>query len=190
MCMQGGEIRLPDTPYSTFYLSQRPYLITGSLRDQILYPHPPAAVWETASAAARRPFEQLPVAHLTEEEQDERLEAVIEAVELDYLLGRYRRGLPAAKCRMTALSWVLSAALSPRLVWAASPSIWKQGWHDITGIITQTADSLLYLACIPWATPRCESHGSIMRLGAQEPYLTSVCSEARGGMRSKIGARR
>ena len=86
--MQGGEIRLPDTPYSTFYLSQRPYLITGSLRDQILYPHPPAAVWEAASPAARQPFEQLPVSHLTEDERDERLEAVIEAVELDYLLGR------------------------------------------------------------------------------------------------------
>ena len=89
MCVQGGEIRVPDTPYSTFYLSQRPYLISGSLRDQILYPHPPAAVWEAASPAARRPFDQLPVAHLSEQERDERLETVIEAVELDYLLGRY-----------------------------------------------------------------------------------------------------
>ena len=44
---------------------------------------------KAASPAARRPFEQLPVAHLSEEERDERLEAVIEAVELDYLLGRY-----------------------------------------------------------------------------------------------------
>ena len=88
MPLQGGEITLPDTPYSTFYLSQRPYLISGSLRDQILYPHPPAAVWEAASPAARQPFEQLPVARLTEQECDERLEAVMEAVELDYLLGR------------------------------------------------------------------------------------------------------
>ena len=88
MPLQGGEITLPDTPYSTFYLSQRPYLISGSLRDQILYPHPPAAVWEAASPAARQPFEQLPVARLSEQECDERLEAVMEAVELDYLLGR------------------------------------------------------------------------------------------------------
>ena len=88
MPLQGGEITLPDTPYSTFYLSQRPYLISGSLRDQILYPHPPAAVWEAARPAERQPFEQLPVARLTEQETDERLEAVMEAVELDYLLGR------------------------------------------------------------------------------------------------------
>ena len=88
MPLQGGEITLPDTPYSTFYLSQRPYLISGSLRDQILYPHPPAAVWEAARPAEQQPFEQLPVARLTEQETDERLEAVMEAVELDYLLGR------------------------------------------------------------------------------------------------------
>ena len=89
MPLQGGEITLPNTPYSTFYLSQRPYLISGSLRDQILYPHPPAAVWEAASPEARAPFEQLPIAPLSEQERDERLEAVIEAVELDYLLGRW-----------------------------------------------------------------------------------------------------
>ena len=88
MPLQGGEITLPNTPYSTFYLSQRPYLISGSLRDQILYPHPPAAVWEAASPEARAPFERLPIAPLSEQERDERLEVVMEAVELDYLLGR------------------------------------------------------------------------------------------------------
>ena len=101
MPLQGGEITLPDTPYSTFYLSQRPYLISGSLQDQILYPHPPAAVWGAASPEARAPFERLPIAPLSEQERDERLEAVMEAVELDYLLGRWatricpsNRGLP------------------------------------------------------------------------------------------------
>lgn len=86
---QGGEITVPSRLFSTFYLSQRPYLVSGSLRDQLLYPHPPAAVWDAAPPAARESFERMPTALMSEDDRDARLEAVIEAVELDYLLGRY-----------------------------------------------------------------------------------------------------
>lgn len=79
---------MPSRLFSTFYLSQRPYLVSGSLRDQILYPHPPAAVWAAARPQARAEFEQLPTALMSEDDRDARLEAAIEAVELDYLLGR------------------------------------------------------------------------------------------------------
>lgn len=37
---QAGEITTPEKG-KVFYLSQRPYLVTGTLRDQILYPNPP-----------------------------------------------------------------------------------------------------------------------------------------------------
>ena len=62
--------------------------IAVSCSTQILYPHPPAAVWATAKPAARAAFEALPLSRMTEDERDARLEMVIEAVELDYLLGR------------------------------------------------------------------------------------------------------
>lgn len=55
----------------------------------MLYPHPPKAVWATAPASARAAFEGLPPARMSEDERDARLERVIEAVELDYLLGRH-----------------------------------------------------------------------------------------------------
>ena len=45
---QAGEITLPPKG-ELFYLSQRPYLVSGTLRDQLLYPEPPRAVWEAAS---------------------------------------------------------------------------------------------------------------------------------------------
>jgi hypothetical protein len=50
--LQAGEVVLPPKG-DLFYLSQRPYLVAGSLRDQLLYPEPPRAVWGTASARTR-----------------------------------------------------------------------------------------------------------------------------------------
>ena len=86
---QAGEITVPPKQSSSlFYISQRPYLVSGSLRDQLLYPHPPAAVWEAASPAERARFQHFPHAHLAPEALEERLCGALEAVELDYLLGR------------------------------------------------------------------------------------------------------
>ncbi|KAK9805964.1 hypothetical protein WJX73_009234 [Symbiochloris irregularis] len=109
----GGEVTVPGKG-SMFYLSQRPYLVTGSLRDQILYPWPPQGLLEEAtkprhrltgtgsssSSAPRhttshanritREFSHMAPAQLDDDELDARLEAALDAVELDYLLGRGR----------------------------------------------------------------------------------------------------
>ena len=37
-------------------MSQRPYLVSGSLRDQLLYPQPPQAVWKTTSKAMKAKY--------------------------------------------------------------------------------------------------------------------------------------
>lgn len=50
--LQAGEISLPEKSH-IFYLSQRPYLVSGTLRDQLLYPHPPAGVWAATQPAAQ-----------------------------------------------------------------------------------------------------------------------------------------
>lgn len=55
---QGGEITLPEKR-ALFYLSQRPYLVAGSLRDQLQYPSPPTAVWAEAPPAAKERFRRL-----------------------------------------------------------------------------------------------------------------------------------
>ncbi|GAB4818949.1 hypothetical protein N2152v2_005995 [Parachlorella kessleri] len=86
--LQAGEITLPPKG-ELFYLSQRPYLVSGTLRDQLLYPEPPRAVWATAGQRSREKMEPwMRSLQMGEDELDERLCACLEAVELDYLLGR------------------------------------------------------------------------------------------------------
>ena len=88
--LQAGEITLPHKS-DLFYLSQRPYLVTGSLRDQLLYPEPPQSVWETASDKSRRTIDVWMKSKMySGEDLEERLCACLEAVELDYLLARGR----------------------------------------------------------------------------------------------------
>lgn len=88
--LQAGEITLPPKG-ELFYLSQRPYLVAGSLRDQLLYPEPPRAVWETASQKTKDNIDSwMKSKKYTEDELEERLCACLEAVQLDYLLARGR----------------------------------------------------------------------------------------------------
>jgi hypothetical protein len=56
--VQAGEISSPPKT-ELFYLSQRPYLVVGSLRDQLLYPKPPARVWAGSAAEDRKRFVQV-----------------------------------------------------------------------------------------------------------------------------------
>ena len=86
--LQGGDIKTPGTG-SMFYLSQRPYLVAGSLRDQLTYPFPPCNVAGEMHQRDAGCFEHLPSCTVPPEELDARLEAALEAVELEYLLGRW-----------------------------------------------------------------------------------------------------
>lgn len=55
---QAGEICCPSKQ-QLFYLSQRPYLVTGTLRDQLLYPVPPARVWAASNHADQVHYTQI-----------------------------------------------------------------------------------------------------------------------------------
>ena len=86
--LQAGEVTLPPKG-KLFYLSQRPYLVSGTLRDQLLYPEPPQSVWATASARTRQRMKPwVKSVDMDGESLDERLCQCLEEVELEYLLGR------------------------------------------------------------------------------------------------------
>lgn len=85
--MQGGEITVTGIG-SIFFLSQRPYLVTGTLRDQLLYPQPPQEVWFKASKARHSAFAHLRGVKMAPDDLESHLESVLEAVELEYLLSR------------------------------------------------------------------------------------------------------
>ena len=53
--LQAGSITVPAEG-GMFYLSQRPYLVSGSLRDQLLYPQPPRLVWQNASKVTKAKY--------------------------------------------------------------------------------------------------------------------------------------
>lgn len=88
--LQAGEVTYPEKQ-RLFYLSQRPYLVSGTLRDQLLYPYPPRGVWEGASTKERRLFVEAAGQHppvQLSRALDEELERCLKAVELEYLLKR------------------------------------------------------------------------------------------------------
>lgn len=85
----GGRVVAP-APEDIFYLSQRPYLVTGTLRDQLLYPLPPRSVWRAAPPADRVAFGLLPRGRTPTAGVDDALAACLDAVGLDYLLARGR----------------------------------------------------------------------------------------------------
>ncbi|KAG1675038.1 hypothetical protein FOA52_002695 [Chlamydomonas sp. UWO 241] len=88
-----GEIRHPP-PKDVFYLSQRPCLVVGSLRDQLLYPFPPTSVWAASGATARSTYIDAcgrtpPMDGSTPcPTLDSKLESCLRDVDLEYLLGR------------------------------------------------------------------------------------------------------
>ena len=190
---------LVHTPLYQVRTVYRPPSIRGTSGDvvfcdaQILYPHPPAAVWATAKPAARAAFEALPLSRMTEDERDARLEMVIEAVELDYLLGR-SRPLHSLCCSAdpdaSASGWTgLESAF---------PLSSNQLHEDRSGALrAQTCDRGM-LSSVPFAGSACRSAGLVhARADALSSWLLTPCSGcvapaagARGGSRCRCGARR
>lgn len=86
--LQAGEISCP-TQSHLFYLAQRPYLVAGTLRDQIMYPYPPRDVWNKATPQERALFQSVSGHEPPSgSDVDARLGECLAAVELDYLLLR------------------------------------------------------------------------------------------------------
>eukprot|EP00210_Caulerpa_lentillifera_P004400 g4198.t1 len=77
-CPQKGEI---------LFLSQQAYLVTGTLRDQLLYPDPPRGTWLNTSKEDKRRFTQLRGRGLPPVDES-RLHQCLHDVELEYLLER------------------------------------------------------------------------------------------------------
>lgn len=80
-----GQITKPSK--GVFFLSQRPYMVAGSLRDQLLYPNPSSSTLANASKAdgsvARRASRNCPMI------RDKDMKDMLEKVDLGYLLDRY-----------------------------------------------------------------------------------------------------
>eukprot|EP00878_Enallax_costatus_P017707 GHUV01018603.1.p1 GENE.GHUV01018603.1~~GHUV01018603.1.p1 ORF type:complete len:717 (+),score=197.45 GHUV01018603.1:325-2475(+) len=85
--LQAGEITSPPKN-ELFYLSQRPYLVVGSLRDQLLYPIPPARVWQGSKQSDQQLFTSIAGEEPKYKDVDDELAACLRAVDLEYLLSR------------------------------------------------------------------------------------------------------
>lgn len=75
--LQAGEVTLPPKG-ELFYLSQRPYLVAGTLRDQLLYPEPPRAVYAASKSERSRARVEpwMRSLSMSEEELEDRLRCV------------------------------------------------------------------------------------------------------------------
>eukprot|EP01024_Parvocaulis_polyphysoides_P028714 TRINITY_DN25901_c0_g1_i1.p3 TRINITY_DN25901_c0_g1~~TRINITY_DN25901_c0_g1_i1.p3 ORF type:complete len:165 (+),score=35.04 TRINITY_DN25901_c0_g1_i1:144-638(+) len=119
--LQCGEITTPP-PVSMFYLSQRPYLVSGCLRDQLLYPDAFNSGYN-----------------------EERLEEALETVELEYLLKR-------GKGWEQILKWeeVLSGGEKQRI--AMARLLYHKPRYAIldecTSAVSAEGEQLLYRACV------------------------------------------
>lgn len=83
--LQSGMIKKPSVG-KIFYLSQRPYLVRGTLRDQIRYPAPPLNLFIVRGG--REPMSTLDVCQNENHLDDAHMIEVLQATELGYLLQR------------------------------------------------------------------------------------------------------
>ncbi|KAK2080652.1 hypothetical protein QBZ16_000506 [Prototheca wickerhamii] len=129
--LQAGEITLPAKG-QLFYLSQRPYLVDGTLRDQLLYPEPPRGVLSTASPASRARVEPWSTSakYKSEEELDARLHACLEAVQpwVETLSGGEKQRLAMARLLFHAPAFAVL--------------------DECTSAVSADGEQVLYTACI------------------------------------------
>lgn len=85
--LQSGEITRPPRE-DIFYLSQRPYLVRGSLRDQVRYPKPPLSILRATQGKKWSSSASLnTIKHMKHSDDDRVLEA-LDATEIGYLVHR------------------------------------------------------------------------------------------------------
>lgn len=144
--LQAGEITLPAKG-QLFYLSQRPYLVDGTLRDQLLYPEPPRGVLSTASPASRARVEPWSTSakYTSEEELDARLHACLEAVELEALAAR-GRGLDQVQPWVETLSGGEKQRLAMARLLFHAPAF--AVLDECTSAVSADGEQVLYTACI------------------------------------------
>lgn len=143
--LQAGEVTLPPKG-DLFYLSQKPYLVAGTLRDQLLYPEPPQGVWATASERTRQRVAPWMRSNLlSSDELEERLCACLEEVELDYLLGR-GRGLDQIQAWEETLSGGEKQRLAMARLLFHKPRF--AVLDEATSAVSADGEETLYCACV------------------------------------------
>lgn len=143
--LQAGEVILPPKG-ELFYLSQRPYLVAGTLRDQLLYPEPPLGVWASASERTRQRIAPWVRSHMMDpEELEERLCSCLEEVELDYLLGR-GKGLDQVQAWDETLSGGEKQRLAMARLLFHAPRY--AVLDEATSAVSADGEEVLYSACV------------------------------------------